>query len=124
MLNKWLLIGVSVALPLVFWLAHSQGYSEGRADYKAEHDSALVQAQREAARKLAEKQSQILEIEKAWLNDDAEKEIVYRDRVETVVKTVEKHVKDGGLSDCRIDDDSLHKINTALSGTAKASRSE
>jgi len=119
-MTKWMATGFLAAAPIIAWVAHSNGYDSGRDDAKAEYNAALIEQREAHAKALAEKQAEILDVERAWLEQDAEKEIVYRERVRTVVETVQDNADRVGFGQCRVDDDSLQQLNSALSGATEA----
>ena len=59
-------------------------------------------------------QQQLYATEKAWLEEEAEAEIVYRDNEKVVTKTVYKYVQDNNLSKCSIGTDGMLQLNKAI----------
>lgn len=125
---KWLIAVAAMGLLVVIYFSYQhvyqQGYQSGQSDLIADHNEKLAQIQQENAHKLQEKQNEILDVEKAWLETDTKTRVVYRDKVRKVTETVTKYVRDNQLGNCRIDDDSLQQINQALRGKTKPGYSE
>lgn len=123
-MKGYFLAGALIAVCLASWISYSKGYKSGQTDLIAKHNDELVDLQQKNAHKLQEKQNEILDVEKAWLETDTKTRVVYRDKVRKVTETVTKYVRDNQLGNCRIDDDSLQQINQALRGKTEPGYSE
>jgi len=96
------------------------GNNYGRDQIEAKHDKQVLELVSEQAKAINAKQVQISEIERAWLDEDQLTRVIYKDRIKTVVKEVQTHVKNIGATGCVINDNGLQLVNTALLGTVES----
>ena len=112
------LLWIKIALFVVSaYIAYSMGYSyaETKKDlvirdlqltYKQDKERLLKQ--------LDGIQQQLYATEKAWLEEETEAEVAYRNNEKVVTKTVYKYVQDNNLSKCGIGTDGMLQLNKAI----------
>ena len=114
---KVYLISLSAALLLViaaFFYGRTTGAALERSEWLVSQVEVGVQveAQRQlAAKRFAETQNQLLEIEQAWLLEQPLIKVEYLDRIKTVTEVVEV---DRGLDVCRLDGERLRLVQEAV----------
>ena len=92
-------------------------YYHGYKTAENEYRLVALQAEKRYNTGIKKVQDELYETERAWLEEEAKKEVVYRDRIKTVTKTIEKYVTDNDLSRCNVGVDGLRAINEAIRGT-------
>lgn len=113
-IDKIILLALAIGLGSALYFA---GYKSAEHRVTAEFNKLTNEQVARNVKELQVKQREIIEIESAWLNQKAEKEIVYRDRVKTVIKEVTEYVEANNLEHCTLDAERVQRINQALSKT-------
>lgn len=113
-MNLYAIIFVALIIGGTIYSAYEKGFEN------ATNAANLRQLEANEAQQaiLNDLQNDLLDVERAWLDEEAEKEVVIKERVRTVTNVIEKIVKDDDLTNCRVGDDGLHAINKALSATS------
>jgi len=99
------------------YFVYDYGYDKAVKDLSLE---ALV-AEQEYAREVMELQEELYDVEKAYLDLEAEKEIVYVTKYRKVKEKVDSYVESNGLGDCNIGYDGVQHVNDLLKGSSSES---
>jgi len=92
-------------------------YEKGFENATNEANLRQLQANEAYRAELDATKQNLLETERAWLDDESEQEVIFKDKVRTVTNVVEKIVVRDGLANCRVGNDGMQAINKALSQT-------
>lgn len=112
-MNLYAIILVALIIGGTIYSAYEKGYENATNAANL----AQLEANAEHQARLDELKEELLDVEKAWLNEEAEIEIVVQEKVRTVTNVVEKIIVDNNLAHCRVGDVGLQAINKALSET-------
>lgn len=97
---------------------YNKGYEQAEDDIAREVNEKI-----ERERKRYQKaQNELYEVERAWLEEEVEKEIVYRTRYKEVVNNVKEYVEVNNLGDCGIDDERVQDVNRIIQGASSESK--
>lgn len=110
-MNSYLFVAVIAGLSALMYGVYHSGESNGMMKCA----NKIAEANESAAKRASEIQNELYDTEKAWLDEESKKEIIYRDRIKTVTEVVEKYVETNNLEHCRIGADGMQSINKAMS---------
>lgn len=111
-LDKIILFGGFIIMVSMIYMA---GMEKGRNEMTAKFNNLAMEQARKNAVVLAQKQQEITQIEASWLAETEQVKIVYRDKIRTVTKTVKEYVEANNLTECKLDDNGVQRVNEALS---------
>jgi len=102
------------AIGSVIYLIYNAGYEAGELKERNEWQQELEEAREQHAIELARQLDAQLEVERAWLEQEKETRVEYRDKVRTVTKTVREYVAANDLGNCRLDSERMQPIREAI----------
>lgn len=112
---KLLLLTGSLSLVIA---AFFYGVNVGKTDAKAQWQASQLAIktlfeteQQRLARETSRVRQQLFEVEQAWLNDQNQTRVEYRDRIQTITRLVES---DSTLDACRLDGERLQRVQDAI----------
>lgn len=104
-----IIAGVLVFMSIMYGM-YKHGYMTADREWTVK----VLEAEKKYNEAVVEVQKELYATEKAWLEDEAKKEVIYRDKIKTVTKTVTEYIKDNDLSRCRIGDAGMQQLNEAV----------
>lgn len=107
-----IIAGVLVLMSILYGV-----YRHGYMTADREWNVKVLEAEKKYNEAVVEVQKELYATEKAWLEEEAKKEVIYRDKIKTVTKTVTEYIKDNDLSNCRIGTSGMQQLNEAIRST-------
>lgn len=109
-MNPYLLVASLGVLASTAYGLYYHGYKTAANEYELK----ALQQQKTYSLNIQEIQNSLYETERAWLEQEAKTEVIYRDKIKTVTRTVEKFITDNSLDSCRIGTNGMQQLNEAI----------